>query len=360
MLGTLAAFAPGAAQAAEDGPGAVYVMSNAPAGNAVLVFNRAANGALTAAGSYATGGTGTGGGLGSQGALVLSENHQWLLAVNAGSNSVSVFVVRPDGLRLVSTAPSGGILPTSLTMHNHQVFVLNAGGTGNITGFELGSNGQLLRLAGWTRGLSNGGVGAAPGPAQVAFNPDGRVLVVTEKSTNLIDTYTVDLNGQPSAAVTHPSSGVTPFGFGFDRQDTLIVSEAFGGAPNGSAVSSYRLHGDNLQVVSASVPTHQTSACWIVVTGNGKYTYTTDAASGAISGYAIADDGSLTLLNADGQTAFVGGSVADMALSQDSQYLTVFAGGIHQIVTFKVGSDGSLASLGGVSIPAGAAGIAAH
>src|SRR5258707_15868288 len=100
VLVSAAALAPAAAQAAGDDPGAVYVMSNAPAGNAVLVFNRTADGALAPAGSYATGGTGTGAGLGSQGALVVSDDQHWLLAVNAGSNSVSVFEVRHDGLQL--------------------------------------------------------------------------------------------------------------------------------------------------------------------------------------------------------------------------------------------------------------------
>ena len=359
VLVSAAAFAPAVAQAAGAAPGAVYVMTNAPAGNAVLVFNRAENGALTAAGSYATGGTGTGAGLGSQGALVLSDDQRWLLAVNAGSNSISVFAVFPGGLHLASTTPSGGALPISLTTHDHLVYVLNAGDPGSISGFVLAPNGQLSPLAGSTRSLSNGGVGAAPGPAEVAFSPNGRLLVVTEKNTKLITTYTVGQDGLPSAAVPHPSSGITPFGFAFDHQDTLIVSEAFGGAANASAVSSYNVAGDGLQVVSASSPTHQTSACWIAVTGNGKYTYTTDAASGAISGYAVNQDGSLALLNANGQTAFIGGSVADMAFSLNSRYLYVFAGGAHQVVVFQVNADGSLAQQSNVAIPAGAAGIAA-
>ena len=96
---------------AERSPGAVYTMSNATTGNRILVFDRAPNGTLTPAGSFATGGTGTGGGLGSQGALTLSGNDRWLLAVNAGSNDVTLFATDDDGLRRVDRVPSGGSQP---------------------------------------------------------------------------------------------------------------------------------------------------------------------------------------------------------------------------------------------------------
>src|SRR5437764_4704585 len=94
--------------------GAVYTLTNAPSGNAVLVFDRASDGALAPAGAFATGGNGTGAGLGSQGALALSEDRKLLFAVNAGSNTVSELAVRPHGLDLVSTISSGGTLPISL------------------------------------------------------------------------------------------------------------------------------------------------------------------------------------------------------------------------------------------------------
>src|SRR5262245_58394933 len=133
--GAVAAAAPGAI-------GPVYVLTNATSGNAVAVWNRAADGTLTAAGSYATGGQGNGGGLGSQGAIILSQNNQWLFAVNAGSNSISSFKVDPDGLTLVSTIASGGARPTSLTVYKNWLYVLNAGGA-NITGFTVANDGTL-------------------------------------------------------------------------------------------------------------------------------------------------------------------------------------------------------------------------
>src|SRR5512143_2228425 len=165
----------GVAAAQESGEdrsiGAVYTLTNSAAGNEVLIFNRAVDGTLTAAGSVSTGGLGTGAGLGSQGALTLSANQRWLFAVNAGSNELSVFAVSPHGLTLVDKVASGGVLPISVTHYRDIVYVLNAGGSGNITGFTLRRRGKLTPIANSTRNLSNNGIGAAPGPAQSSFSP---------------------------------------------------------------------------------------------------------------------------------------------------------------------------------------------
>jgi 6-phosphogluconolactonase len=162
LLVALVAGGPATAQAAGGDAGAVYSMTNGASGNAILVFDRAADGTLGPAGSYATGGLGTGGGLGSQGAVVVSDNGRWLFAVNAGSHSVSVFALRPNGLQLTDTEPTGGERPISVTVHDGVIYVLNAGGAGNIAGFSLGADGRLTALPGSVQLLSNGGVGAAP------------------------------------------------------------------------------------------------------------------------------------------------------------------------------------------------------
>ena len=139
-----------------------------------------------------------------------------------------------------------------------------------------------------------------------------------------------------------------------------LLAAQFGGAVDASALSSYVVGQDSLQTVSASAPTHQTAACWVVVTGNGKYVYTTNAGSGSVSGYAVARDGSLTLLDADGRTGITGASPTDAALSRNSQYLYVLNAASDTISAFAVERDGSLTDLGQVSTPATAVGIAAH
>src|SRR5256884_476735 len=156
---------------AVEGWRAVYTLTNQVAGNAGAVFNRAADGTLTAAGTIATGGTGTGGGLGSQGAVALSDDGRRLFAVNAGSNDVSVFSVSPPGLALASRTASGGTLPISLTVHGNVLYVLNAGGTGNISGFAVGTSGALTAIAGTTRPLSGSNVGPARVMGRLARSP---------------------------------------------------------------------------------------------------------------------------------------------------------------------------------------------
>ncbi len=349
----------GAAAAADDS-GAVYTLTNSAAGNEVAIFSRAADGTLSPAGSVATGGLGTGMGLGSQGALTLSANHQWLFAVNAGSNEVSVFAVRADGLTLVDKASSGGVHPISVTNHKNLVYVLNDGGSGNIAGFALGENGKLAPIANSTRRLSNNGTGAAPGPAQISFSPDGAVLVVTEKNTNLIDTFEVDEDGMAGNVTTHPSAGVTPFGFAFTRRGTLIVSEAAGGAVNASSASSYDVSEDSFALISAAMPTRQTAACWAVATKNGKYAYTANAGSGSLSLYGVGRAGGLTLLDSAAGSTGAGSHPSDMALSSDSHFLYTLANVTRSIGAFEVQANGNLNAVGGASgLPATAVGLAA-
>ena len=347
------------AMRAERSAGAVYTMSNAAVGNRILAFHRAANGTLTPGGSFATGGLGSGGGLGNQGGLVLTDNGRWLLGVNAGSNDVSLFAVDDDGLRLTDKAPSGGTQPISVTIHRRLVYVLNAGSE-TVSGFRLRPQGTLSPIAGSTRPLSGTGVG----PAQVQFSRDGRWLIVTEKAANLIVTYPVDEDGLLGSPLLQPSQGTTPFGFAVGEHRRVFVSEAFGGAPDSSAVSSYRLGRDGfLEVLSPSVATHQTAACWVIVTEDGRFAYTTNTGSGSISGYAIDDDGRLTLLNVDGRTADTGAGSApiDLALSDDGRFLFVLNSGAHSIGVFRIRHDGQLQPVMTLSgLPLAANGLAAN
>ena len=254
---------------------------------------------------------------------------------------------------------SGGTRPVSLTVHDDLLYVLNGGGTNNITGFSIGEWGKLTPIANSTKPLS----AAATGPAQVQFTPDGDALVVTEKGTNKIDIYTVE-DGIANGPAVRDSNGVTPFGFAFDKRGHLIVSEAFGGAPNQAALSSYNVSDEssNISVISPSVKDGQSAACWVVVTKNGRYAYTTNTASGSVSGYRVANDGKLTLLG-DGLTAVIGAGTGpiDAALSKSSQFLYVLNSGIGTVNGYRVEANGSLSSTGNVGgLPPGTNGLVAN
>jgi 6-phosphogluconolactonase (cycloisomerase 2 family) len=337
--------------------GAVYTQTNAAGGNAVLVFDRLADGRLIPLTSVDTGGAGSGGGLGNQGALALTHNERWLLTVNAGSNSLSVFAVNRRGLRLIDVAPSGGLQPISVTEHRGLVYVLNAG-SDTISGFRLGRRGRLHAIDGSTRPLS----GIGTGPAQISFAPDGNVLVVTEKATNKIVTFPVDRDGVAGLAQVQESSGQTPFGFAFGKRDQLFVSEAFGGAPDASATSSYEIDRDGiLTTISPSIGTLQTANCWVAVTPNGRFAYVTNTGSGSISGYRIGFDGGLELLDADGRTGVTGAGPIDLALTDNGQFLYSLNSGANTLSAFQVHADGSLTALPTTAgLPAGANGLAAR
>lgn len=341
--------------------GAVLVASNAADGNAILAFPRAADGNLGSPHSIPTGGLGTGEGLGNQGGILLSPDHRHLLAVNAGSNSLSLFALGPDGLELLDVVPSRGSLPKSVALFGNLVYVLNAGGPGNIAGYRLTMSGRLRPLPGSLRPLGSD----AADPAQISFSRDGSFLVVTEKATNTITTYAVHANGRPGRPVTSPAAGETPFGFAFDLRGHLIVSEAFGGVEDASTVSSYELADDGSVVaIDPLEPTHQSAACWAVVTPHGLYAYVTNTGSDSLTGYRIARDGSLALLDGDGITALTGDAPIDMGLSRDGRLLYTLDSGSESLTAtvsaFRVNLNGSLTAIGTFSgVPLGATGLAA-
>lgn len=357
LLFFVSAIAPNTSFA--QGPsGAVYVMTNHSPHNAVMVFLRAPDGALSFSSSFYTGGAGTGTGadpLGSEGALVLDPSQRLLFAVNSGSNELSVFAVAGPDLLLIDKVPSGGVMPVSVTVFGHFVYVLNAGGTPNISGFSLNPvTNQLYALPDSKRPLAGG---AAASPAEVAFSLDGSILMVTEKGTQTIDTYTVDAHGYAWGPQHHHSSGATPFGFAFVHGGFAVVSEA---GPN--ALSSYQFsETGSLSLITGSLPDTQSATCWVVIPNNSGYAYAANAGSASISSYTIAADGMLSLLDATAGATASGSAPTDMALSSDGRFLYTRNGGDGMVSGFQINADGSLTPKGSVSgVPAGSQGIAAR
>lgn len=342
-----------------DGGGGLFTMTNGGSGNEVLAFERSYDGTLTQKGSYSTGGLGTGSGLGNQGGVVLSDGKRLLLVCNAGSNDISVFRIKHGGLHLVDRFPSGGDTPISVTIHGRLVYVLNAGGAGNISGFVAKGNGHLRPITESERPLS----GSGTGPAQISFSNNGRVLVVTEKGTNQILTYRVGRHGRTDGPEINASSGNTPFGFAFTRRGYLVVSEAFGGTPNASAASSYKVSKNGgLDLISPSVASGQTAACWIAITKNGKYAYSTNTGTGNITGYKIGHNGSLELLDPSGISGDIGAGSKpiDMAISRENRYLYSLNSGTQNISIFGIRHNGGLEHIEETgSLPAGLNGLAA-
>jgi 6-phosphogluconolactonase len=327
----------GASAAHRDTPsGAVYAITNATSGNGVAYFE---NGLLVA--TYATGGAGTGAGLGSQGAVTVSGD--LLFAVNAGSDSISEFQVKHDGLKLLRVFASGGVRPISLAVHDNLLYALNAGSS-QITGFKIEGKGRVKPIDDSTQPL------LGSGPAQVAFSSDGRQLVVTEKTTSTIDVFAVR-HDRAQTGVSTPSAAATPFGFAFDKQGRAFVSEAAGSA------SSYTVDDGGAHLISGPVATNQAAPCWLVVTPNGRFAFTANAGGASISSFAIARDGSIALVS----TLPLGASAhpLDEAVSSDGRTLYVLVDGRHTVGAYGIGGDGSLTPLGEAGVlPAGAVGLA--
>jgi 6-phosphogluconolactonase len=272
-----------------------------------------------------------------------------LLVVNAGSNEISVFAVQNNGPTYLSKTSSHGTMPISLTIHNNIVYVLNSGGTSNIAGFTLSKSGILTFISGSDQPLS--GL-TGPSPEQIGFSPDGKVLVVTEKGTNTIDTYVIDKNGVASAPTSYPSNGDGPYGFAFTDKDKLVLSEAASNTMSSYVVSSQ----GELRTISGAMPTFGAAPCWVTIDNQGDFAYETNAHDGTISIFSISHNGGITLLSHI--AAKVGVPALDLAFSVHSQFLYVLNG--DSITGFKVYNDGSLSQITSINtLPASVSGLAA-
>ena len=332
----------GTAIAESNRAGVVYVMTNQAAGNSIIVFQRSENGRLRRIQEVPTGGLGSGGTgdpLGSQGSLILSGDGRLLFAVNAGSNELSLLAVTEDGLRLIDKVPSGGTQPVSVAVHRDLVFVLNAGGTPNVTGFLLTPFGKLRKIANGSKDLPSG---ANAGPGQVLFSPNGESLLVTEKTTGQIDILHIASGGRINDVTSRPSNGATPFGFALASRNTMVVTEAAGGATGASSVSSYRIGDDDdrddaaLSNVSGPLANGQTATCWIVVTRNKRLAFTTNAGSGTISSLVVARDGTLRLLAPVAANLGAGFGPTDLDLSADDKFLYALSTNTGAVAGFEI------------------------
>jgi 6-phosphogluconolactonase (cycloisomerase 2 family) len=196
--------------------------------------------------------------------------------------------------------------------------------------------------------------------AQVGISPNGDYLVVTEKATNTIVSWSIGGNGLLSSRTLTASASPTPFGFAFSNRGALLVSEAVGGAANASVLSSYEAVAGGWAAVSPSVATTETAACWVVVTPNGKFAYTTNTGSASVSGFDIGHGGSLMLLDADGVTGMSGAGPIDAAPSHNGRFLYVLTSGSDVISAFSIDADGSLNHIGDTPVQDGANGLAAR
>jgi 6-phosphogluconolactonase len=333
----------------------VFVQTNEADANRVVAFRRAPDGTLALIDAYATGGAGDGvPHLSSQGSVVLTGDGTRLLVANAGSGDISVFAVAAEGLELMQTAKSGAA-PKSVAEHDGLVDVLNTGEP-SLAGFRLRDTG-LEPLAGSRREL-----GESADPAQVGFTPDGSTLVVTERGTNAIVFYPVEGEGLGGEPRTQPSTGPTPYGFAFAGGDTLVVTEAFGAEKGKAAASSYLVREGVASPVSSSVGNGRSEICWAVVSNDDRYVFTTNFADGAVSRYAIADDGTITLDDAVAASAIEGAAgLRDEDLTDDGKFLYAVDADARRVFGWAVGDDGKLTPIGSWDgLPATVAGLAAR
>jgi 6-phosphogluconolactonase (cycloisomerase 2 family) len=339
----------------------VWVQTNEVSGNRIVVYDRAGDGTLTQAGDYATGGNGgaaTPGTesdrLASQGSLAYDARHSVLIAVNAGSDTVTTFKAHGDRLKGRKVVSSGGQFPASIAVHGRLVYVLNSGGTGIVQGFWIRGH-HLRPISGSARslGLANGNPpNFLTSPGQVGFTPDGRTLIVTTKASDShIVVFSVRRDGTLSTTpAVNDSATPVPFAFTFTPQGRLADGEA-----GASSLTTYAIGGDGTLSDPRSAADGQMALCWIVRAGG--FYYVSNTASDNLSSFQVAPDGTPSLLAAVAATTNTG--PIDMTVS--GRYLYTQTGSAGTIDGFRINGDGSLTPIGSVTgLPVGQEGIASN
>jgi 6-phosphogluconolactonase len=382
LSGLTLLFGPGShasAMAEHSADGYVYVLNNNLVGsNSITVFSREEDGLVTQSGTTSIGGMGSVAAFadGTQGSLILAHDEGTrLFAVDAGSDQISVINVHNGHLALAGVFSSRGAGPVSLTYQDGLLYVLNAANgrtmTANVAGFHVDDEGTLHPITGSVRSLS----APHPNAAQVQIDPSGHFLLVTEKGTSLIDVYRILEDGSLSPATSFPSVGAVPFGMAFNRansQHQFIVTDAAGGPNLTGAATAYRLAHGTINLINGPVPDHQIAPCWLVITSDGRFAYTSNADSQTISGYSISADGTISLLTSNGATATTPPATFPLeeALSNDSRFMYVLDSrlllmppGPATLLGYQIHHDGSLTSVvdsSQIVLPLSAIGLAAE
>ncbi|HEY6713806.1 MAG TPA: beta-propeller fold lactonase family protein [Rubrobacter sp.] len=336
--------------------GAVYVQTNA-APNEVIAFRRADDGSLDRIGSVATGGEGDGTPhLQSQGSVTLTGDGQYLLVSNATSDDLSVFSVAADGSIELRERVHTGSTPRSVAESDGLVVVLNTGEPG-LASFRVHDEG-IERVEGGDQALHT----SDADPAQVAFSPDGSMVVITQRGTDSVVAYEVTPDGTFGVSSEIASEGPTPYGFAFTSGGTLVVTEAFGAEKGAAAASSYAIEDGSLEVRTSSVGNGRSEICWAVITPDDRFAFTTNFADGAVSRYAIAADGSLSLEDATAGISVDGmPGLRDEDITSDGRFLYAIDADGGRIYGWSVDAEGSLEPVGSWDeLPATVAGLAAR
>jgi 6-phosphogluconolactonase (cycloisomerase 2 family) len=333
--------------------GAVFAQTDNLAGNTIVAYAQAADGTLSQAGIYPTGGLG--GQLSgsvvdhtaSQGSLAYDSAHHLLYAVNAGSNTITAFAVRGQRLIRIQTISSGGTFPVSVTVHGSQLYALNARGGGSVQGY-LRIGDRLVKVPSWHRNLGfnpNPSPEFTATPGQIAFTPDGSKLIVTTKGDGQsIDVFPVGRFGPSARPVVTPDPGNVPFAIAFDQQNHVVIAEA-----GPSAIATFTVNRNATLSLITRTTTGQAATCWVTVTGHNLYA--SNAGSASLSGYADRHG----ILTALGNTTTDPGTV-DAAASSNGRFLYVQTGANGIVDEFKIANNGSLIRIGSITVPGGAGG----
>ena len=381
-------------------------------GNAIIHYHRSANGTIVEVERVATGGAGSGllspiyhvprpNHFEGAGSVILTPDHRFLFTTNAGDNSVSSFAVSEDGeLTLLDTkrtgnATNGGAKSLAYAPSSRTLFVVHTFGPDHIRLMSVDGEGKLtprperysVNTMDWNNRvptmavLSPDGkflfVGTTFDELPSRKNPDGSLILwIPHKDGALhviasnapdpdgIVVFPVGEDGALREPSFHDARGASPFYIAFlhNRPDTLIIGYAVG-----NGVSMGRIDADGKIRVGPLVPIDTSAGlpselCWLAVSPNDRWVFTTNFGYSDISSYridgnvlSIAKDPASPKVPGDGTFRAIDGVVSsgpsDSWISPDGAYLYQIYGNASKLVGYATKPDGSLEEVTSVPIP---------
>jgi DNA-binding beta-propeller fold protein YncE len=246
--------------------------------------------------------------------MSVTPDHRFLYVVNQGSNTIAGFSILPDGsLKPVPGSPfsSQGIQPVTIGIDGPLLFVANRGdqnpgGTGSAhkptwASFAILPEGSLIPLPWQQPALVPGS-----SPTQALIAPGGKLLFNADlfeapfdnlglppfipAFSSVLHSYKVSPFGQLTAASqTAPPAPIPPFILGLQVHPTRPI--LYAGLVVASALATYTYDNDgHMTLVGTTAGAPNGGLCWIAISPDSQYLYTSDAITDQVDVYSIAVD----------------------------------------------------------------------
>nr|GAT60751.1 predicted protein [Mycena chlorophos] len=356
---------------------AAYFMTNDPSENWLISVAVSETGQAVLDFAYNTHGVGAHGlpnvnasdALFSQSSIAVSQSAGLLAAVNAGSNTVSVYTIdknKPTDLTAIGKPiGSGGEFPQSVAFNaaGTSFCVLNGGNVNSVNCFSVNTkSGTVMPIANTLRSLGLKQTTPATGPAgaasQVLFSADGTQLYVTVKGVpptpGYLAVWDIAADGSLSESATlvkPPTGGLLPFSMTpLPGKNALLVTDPALGLDIFDLTNGFNstVAGGNSNAFA--VP-GQSAICWSQYSTETGHAYVVDAGTSTVSEISVGAQLIPSIVNQYTLSA-TGAIDSSIATIKKKDYMYILASGSAKLEVLSLNAPGKAQALQSVDLTA--------